>query len=274
MQDIQTRINEAVAYIRRQTTFAPDMGLVLGSGLGGFADELDGAVVLPFSDIPGFPVPSVEGHAGALVLGTYKGKRVAALRGRVHYYEGYTQQEITIPVRVMHRLGAKTLLLTNAAGGINLGFSQGALMLITDHINYSGQNPLMGPNLDDFGPRFPDMSEIYTKTCREKLLAKAEEMGIELQQGVYMMYMGPSYETPAEIRAFRGMGADAVGMSTVPEAIIARHCGMQVIGISCITNMAAGVLDAPLNHNEVMETADRVREQFTSVVGASIELFA
>lgn len=274
MQDIETRIHDAVAYIRHQTPFAPDMGIVLGSGLGDFADQLSQPIVLPFSDIPGFPLPSVEGHAGALVLGTYGGKRVAALRGRVHYYEGFSQQEITIPVRVMHRLGAKTLLLTNAAGGVNLNFSQGALMLITDHINYSGQNPLRGQNLDDFGPRFPDMSDIYTRACREKLLAEALKQGIELQQGVYLMYMGPSFETPAEIRAFRGMGADAVGMSTAPEAIVARHCGMQVIGISCITNMAAGVLDTQLSHAEVMETAEKVKEQFTSVVGLSIQLFA
>lgn len=263
---IQERIDAAYAFIRSRTDFQPEVGLILGSGLGDFADRLEDCTELPFSRIPGFPVPTVEGHAGALLLGTFQGRPVAALRGRIHYYEGYTQQEITLPVRVMARLGIRTLVLTNAAGGVNLSFSAGALMLISDHINFSGMNPLMGPNLDDFGPRFPDMSDIYTRSLRDKLRPLAQEAGIDLKEGVYMMYSGPSYETPAEIRAFRTLGADAVGMSTVPEAIVARHCGLQVVGVSCITNMAAGVLDRKLDHSEVVETAQRVKGDFTRLL--------
>ena len=263
---IQERIDAAYTFIRSRTDFQPEVGLILGSGLGDFADRLEDCIEIPFSQIPGFPVPTVEGHAGALILGTFQGCAVAALRGRIHYYEGYSQQEITLPVRVMARLGIRTLVLTNAAGGVNLDFSAGALMLIADHINFSGMNPLMGPNLDAFGPRFPDMSDIYTRSLREKLRPLAKEAGIDLREGVYMMYSGPSYETPAEIRAFRTLGADAVGMSTVPEAIVARHCGLQVVGVSCITNMAAGVLDRKLDHSEVVETAQRVKGDFTRLL--------
>ena len=263
---ISERIDAACAYIRARTALEPEVGLILGSGLGDFAGRLESPVELPFAQIPGFPVTTVEGHAGALILGTFQGRTVAALRGRVHYYEGYSQQEITLPVRVMARLGIRTLVLTNAAGGVNLSFSTGALMLIADHINLSGTNPLMGPNLDAFGPRFPDMSDVYTRSLREQLKPLAEAAGIPLQEGVYMMYSGPSYETPAEIRAFRTLGADAVGMSTVPEAIAARHCGLQVVGVSCITNMAAGVLDRPLDHSEVMATAQRVKGDFTRLL--------
>ena len=263
---ISERIDAACAYIRARTALEPEVGLILGSGLGDFAGRLESPVELPFAQIPGFPVTTVEGHAGALILGTFQGRTVAALRGRVHYYEGYSQQEITLPVRVMARLGIRTLVLTNAAGGVNLSFSAGALMLIADHINLSGTNPLMGPNLDAFGPRFPDMSDVYTRSLREQLKPLAEAAGIPLQEGVYMMYSGPSYETPAEIRAFRTLGADAVGMSTVPEAIAARHCGLQVVGVSCITNMAAGVLDRPLDHSEVMATAQRVKGDFTRLL--------
>ena len=267
---ISERIEAAYTFIRSRTDLQPEVGLILGSGLGDFADRLENAVEIPFSQIPGFPVTTVEGHAGALILGSFRGRTVAALRGRIHYYEGYSQQEITLPVRVMAKLGIRTLVLTNAAGGVNLSFSAGALMLIADHINFSGMNPLMGPNLDAFGPRFPDMSDIYTRALREKLKPLAEAAGIPLQEGVYMMYSGPSYETPAEIRAFRTLGADAVGMSTVPETIVARHSGMDVLGLSCITNMAAGILDQPLSHQEVMETGERVKDTFRALVDGVI----
>ena len=274
MSDLTTRIDSAVRYIREQTDALPQMALILGSGLGDFAHTLEEATVISFSDIPGFPVPTVEGHAGAFVIGKHKGKTVAALSGRVHYYEGLSQREITIPVRVLAKLGVKTVLLTNAAGGINLEFSSGALMLIRDHINFSGNNPLIGKNLEDFGPRFPDMTDLYTKQLRETLKSVTQKEGIHLEEGVYAMYSGPSYETPAEIHMLRGFGADAVGMSTVPEAIAARHSGMQVIGISCITNMAAGVLDQPLSHEEVVETALRVKDTFILVVSLAVQHFA
>ncbi len=269
---ISERVCAAYEHIRSQTDAAPEVGLVLGSGLGGFCDRLEGQQVIPFSAIPHFPVSTVSGHDGAFVFGSFGGRPVVALRGRIHYYEGYTQQEVTMPIRVMAKLGVKTLVLTNAAGGVNLDFSAGCLMLISDHINYSGMNPLIGPNLDEFGPRFPDMSDVYTKSLREKLKPLAAQAGIGLKEGVYMMYSGPSYETPAEIRAFRTLGADAVGMSTVPEAIVARHSGMQVVGVSCITNMAAGVLDRKLNHAEVVETAQRVKGDFTRLLELIIHI--
>lgn len=271
---IAARIHAAVDYIKTKTELRPTMGLVLGSGLGDFADELADAVHIPFADIPGFPTPTVDGHSGTFVIGRLCGHVVAALKGRVHYYEGVSQQEITIPIRVMKLLGAGTVLLTNAAGGVNLRFSSGTLMLIADHINYSGSNPLIGQNLDEFGPRFPDMTDIYTRDLRIVLKNRCDQQGIPLEEGVYAMCSGPSYETPAEIRMFRAMGTDAVGMSTVPEAIVARHAGMRVIGVSCITNMAAGVLDQPLDHAEVVETAARVKQAFIEVVKLAIELGA
>lgn len=271
--DIRKRIDEATAYIKSRIEGTPSMALILGSGLGDFADSLEDKRVMTFAEIPGFPQPTVEGHKGAFVVGWHQGKMVAALSGRVHYYEGLSQREITIPVRVMARLGIGTVLITNAAGGVNLNFSQGALMLISDHINYSGQNPLIGPNDDRFGPRFPDMSDIYTKTMREALKKEAAREGIDLEEGVYVMYSGPNYETPAEIRMFRAFGADAVGMSTVPEALVARHAGMKVLGISCITNMAAGVLDQALDHKEVVATAARVKDSFIRLLSLAIRLF-
>lgn len=269
---ISERIRAAYEYIRSQTSAAPEVGLVLGSGLGEFCDQLENPQVIPFSAIPHFPVSTVSGHDGAFVFGAFGGRPVVALRGRVHYYEGYSQQEITMPTRVMAKLGVKTLVLTNAAGGVNLDFSAGCLMLISDHINYSGMNPLIGPNLDEFGPRFPDMSDIYTKSLRDKLKPLAARAGIDLKEGVYVMFSGPSYETPAEVRLARAMGGDAVGMSTVPEAIAARHSGIQVVGVSCITNMAAGVLDRPLDHAEVVETAERVKGQFTRLLELIIHI--
>lgn len=250
------------------------LGMILGSGLGGFADLMEDAVRILFREIPGFPVPTVEGHAGELVIGRFGATPSAVLSGRVHFYEGLPQNEITIPVRVLQRLGVNTLILTNAAGGINLDYSAGSLMLIRDHINYSGQNPLIGANLPEFGPRFPDMTDIYTKKLREELKKRAQSAGILLREGVYAMYSGPSYETPAEIRMFRVLGADAVGMSTVPEAIVARHGGMRVVGISCITNMAAGVTGGVIHHEEVVETANRVKREFKELLQIAVNLCA
>lgn len=264
--DLTTKIISAAEYIREKTDFQPAIGMILGSGLGDFADTLEDAVRIPYSDIPNFPVPTVPGHNGALVLGRKCGRTVVVLQGRIHYYEGLSQQEITLPVRVLAALGVKTLVLTNACGGVNLSFRPGDLMLICDHINFSGANPLIGPNLDAFGPRFPDMSDLYTASLRCAIKEKAAAAGIALQEGVYAMYSGPNYETPAEIRMFRILGADTVGMSTVPEALVAGQCGMQVVGISCITNMAAGVLPVKLSHAEVMETAALVHDKFRNLL--------
>ena len=264
--DITAKIFGAADYIRSRTDLRPAIGLVLGSGLGDYADTLEDALRIPYSAIPSFPVPTIPGHTGALVFGRKCGQDVVVMQGRIHYYEGLPQQEITLPIRVLAALGVKTVVLTNARGGVNLSFSPGDLMLISDHINYSGANPLVGPNLDAFGPRFPDMSDLYTASLRKAIREKAEAAGIPLQEGVYAMYSGPNYETPAEIRMFRILGADTVGMSTVPEALVAGHCGMQVVGISCITNMAAGVLPVKLSHAEVTETANRVSTKFRRLI--------
>ena len=260
--ELQDKINAAAAYILSAVSLRPTVGMVLGSGLGDFADTLEDPVRIPYTQIPNFPVPTIAGHAGALVFGKKQGKDVVVLQGRIHYYEGLSQKEITLPIRVLAAIGVKQLVLTNACGGVNLSFTPGDLMLISDHINYSGANPLIGPNLDAFGPRFPDCSDIYTARLRKIIREKAEEAGIGLQEGVYAMYSGPNYETPAEIRMFRILGADTVGMSTVPEALVAAHCGMEVVGISCITNMAAGVLPQKLSHAEVTEVAARVHDKF------------
>lgn len=264
--EMLSKINSAVNYIRLRTTACPGLGLVLGSGLGDYVDSLEDTVRIPFADIPGFPVPTVPGHCGAMVFGKKNGRSVVALQGRIHYYEGLPQQEITIPIRVLAALGVKTVVLTNACGGVNLDFKPGDLMLISDHINFSGANPLIGPNLDMFGPRFPDMSDLYTLSLRGKIKEAALSAGISLQEGVYAMYSGPNYETPAEIRMFRILGADAVGMSTVPEALVAGQCGMEVVGISCVTNMAAGVLPVKLSHAEVIETAAKVHDKFQRLI--------
>ena len=269
--ELSKRIHAAAEFIRSRLTAMPTVGLILGSGLGDFADTLENRVVIPFSQIPDFPQPTVEGHVGAFVIGTSRGKTVIALQGRLHYYEGHPQQVITIPVRVMALLGVKQLIVTNACGGVNLNFAPGDLMLISDHINFSGSNPLIGQNLPEFGPRFPDASDIYTASLRKKILAVAEKNAIALRQGVYAMYSGPNYETPAEIRMFRILGADAVGMSTVPEALVAAHCGMEVVGISCITNMAAGVLPQKLDHKEVIEIAALVHDKFHRLLGLVLD---
>ncbi len=264
--DITQRIYAAAEYLRSAVSQRPSVGMVLGSGLGDYADTLEDAVTIPYSQIPNFPVPTVPGHTGAMVFGRKCGQNVVVLQGRIHCYEGLSVAETTLPIRVLAALGVKTLVLTNACGGVNTGFAPGDLMLISDHINYSGMNPLIGPNLDAFGPRFPDMSDLYTASLRAAIREKAASRGISLQEGVYAMYSGPNYETPAEIRMFRFMGADVVGMSTVPEALVAGHCGMRVAGISCVTNMAAGVLPQKLSHEEVMETAARVHDTFQNML--------
>lgn len=264
--ELERRIRTAADYILENVTIRPTVGMVLGSGLGDFADTLEDAVSIPFSHIPNFPIPTVPGHAGALVFGRKQGRDVVVLQGRIHYYEGLPQQELTLPIRVLAALGIETLVLTNACGGVNLSFTPGDLMLISDHINFSGASPLIGPNLDSFGPRFPDCSDIYSASLRSVIKEKAAAAGISTQEGVYAMYCGPNYETPAEIRMFRALGADVVGMSTVPEALVAAHCGIKVVGISCVTNMAAGVLPQKLSHAEVIEVAAQVHDKFRSLL--------
>lgn len=263
---LSTRIQNAVDHIRSRTSAEPSIGLILGSGLGDFADTLENRQVIPFTDIPDFPAATVPGHTGAFVFGEKHGKSVVCLQGRLHYYEGHPMPLLTLPVRIMQRLGVQTLILTNAAGGVNKDYRPGDLMLITDHINYSGMNPLIGVNDPELGPRFPDVTDLYCSGLRLKVKLAAVEAGIGLRQGVYMMFSGPNYETPAEIRMARILGADAVGMSTVPEALVAAQCGIECIGISCITNLAAGVSPNKLSHQEVMETAAMVHDKFHSLV--------
>jgi purine-nucleoside phosphorylase len=248
-----------------------DVGIVLGSGLGDFASRLRDATTVPYGEIPNWPASTVVGHAGTLVAGTLAGRRVVALSGRAHYYEGHSLQVVTFGARVLGRLGVRTLILTNAAGGINLDFKPGTLMVIDDHINLMGSNPLVGPDDERFGPRFPDMTEAYSKRLRETAHEAGRRRGVATAHGIYVAVHGPSYETPAEIRYLRAIGADAVGMSTVPETIVARQMGIEVLGISCITNPAAGVLPKPLVHAEVMEVAQRVRAEFGALLEAIIE---
>ena len=259
-------VKAAADAVRARVRDVPPLAIVLGSGLGDFANSLGDAVSISYGDLPHWPQSTVVGHSGRLVAGTISGRRIAALAGRSHLYEGHDPRIATFAVRVLGVLGVKTLILTNAAGGVNTGFSQGALMLIDDHINLMAQNPLVGVNDDRLGPRFPDMSSVYSPRLRAIAEEAGKACGAELAHGVYAALLGPSYETPAEIRYLRTIGADAVGMSTVPEAIVARHMGIEVLGISCITNMAAGVLPQPLDHAEVMETARRVRGQFIALL--------
>ena len=267
MNDIQTAYDYILGKIGN---IRPTVGAILGSGLGDFADSLSNPVIVEFSEIPGFPQSTVEGHQGQFVFGEKEGKQVVALKGRLHFYEGYDMQRVTLPVRIMSLLGVKTLIVTNAAGGLNPSFAVGDLMLIRDHINYSGDNPLKGQNLDQFGPRFPDCTNIYTNALADKLLAQTNENGLKLQQGTYLMVSGPSYETPAEIKMFSQWGADAVGMSTVPETIVAAHCGIDVIGISCITNLAAGISPENLSHAEVIEIAAKAKPNFIKALDLAI----
>ncbi|WP_152655352.1 purine-nucleoside phosphorylase [Oceanobacillus sp. CFH 90083] len=260
------QIKEAREFIQGKTGLVPEIGLILGSGLGGLADELEDAVVIPYEEIPYFSKSAAVGHANQLVIGTLKGKRIVAMKGRYHYYEGYSLDEVTFPVRVIQALGADKLIITNACGAINTDFNPGDLMLITDHINLTGTNPLIGPNNDDLGTRFPDASEVYNRELRDLAKSIAKENDITLREGVYSWWSGPVYETPAEIRMIRVLGGDAVGMSTVPEAIVAVHGGLKVLGVSCLTNMACGILDQPLSHDEVIEVAAQSRSKFVQLI--------
>lgn len=259
-------LRDAYNSIKDKITAKPDIALVLGSGLGDFADNISDKQYIPYAEIEGFPVSTVAGHAGTYVFGKIGDKQVVAMQGRVHYYEGYTMEQVVLPIKIMHLMGADTLLLTNAAGGINRTFQPGDLMMITDQITSFVPSPLIGPNNEALGTRFPDMSQVYDRALQDKILLAAKACDISLKQGVYLQTTGPNYETPAEIRMFEKMGADAVGMSTTCEAMAAVHMGMRVAGISCITNMAAGIQNTPLNHREVSDTANRIAKQFAALV--------
>jgi purine-nucleoside phosphorylase len=280
LPDQYTRALAAADYIRSHYEGKPTLGIILGSGLGGFASQVESATTIAYGEIPGWPVSTVEGHSGKLVLGMIGGVGVAVMQGRVHAYEGYSMAEVTFPTRVLGLLGCTGLIVTNAAGGINVRYGEGGLVVLSDHINLTGTNAAMGENEPRFGIRkgtglrFFDMSAAYSAKLREVAKAEAARQGISLPEGVYLAVLGPSFETPAEIRAFRTIGADLVGMSTVHEVIVARHMGMEVLGISLVTNMAAGVLDRLLNHEEVMETGRRVEAQFSSLVKALVPLVA
>lgn len=266
-------IENAKTYIEKQISIQPKIGLVLGSGLGVLADDIEDQVIISYGDIPHFPTSTVEGHAGNLVIGSLEGKSVVAMQGRFHFYEGYSMQEVTFPMRVMHALGVESVLITNAAGGINKQFRPGDLMIIEDHINLTGTNPLIGPNDEQLGPRFPDMSSVYDKQFIQHVRTIATGINMNIQTGVYVGNSGPTYETPAEINMLRMVGGDAVGMSTVPEAIVARHMGLDILGISCITNMAAGILDEQLSHEDVIQTANKAQKQFITLVKETIRTF-
>ena len=274
MADQFTLADSAAKFILQRTPLRPRIALVLGSGLGAFADSLADAVRIPYAEIPAFPRSTAIGHAGQLVIGKAEAVAVAAMQGRVHLYEGYSAQEVTFPMRVFARMGVRAVILTNAAGGITPSYSQGALVLVRDHINLQGHNPLVGPNDDRFGVRFPDMTQAYARDYREIARHEAAKLGIPLHEGVYAALLGPSYETPAEIEYLRRIGADLVGMSTANEVIAARHMGIKVLAISCVTNMAAGILDQPLSHAEVMETGERVRGIFEALLRAVLPRIA
>ncbi|KAF1304362.1 purine-nucleoside phosphorylase [Enterococcus saccharolyticus] len=265
MTKLQEQLVDTTKFLKEQGVKEIEFGLILGSGLGELADEIENAIVIPYHDIPHFPVSTVVGHAGQLVYGTLSGKKVLAMQGRFHYYEGHSMQTVTYPVRVMAAMDAHSMIVTNACGGVNETFAPGDLMLITDHINYTGDNPLIGENVEEMGPRFPDMSHAYTPEYRDIAKEVGAKKGLHLKEGVYMGWSGPTYETPAEVRMSRIIGADAVGMSTVPEVIVAAHSGLKVLGISCITNLAAG-MQASLNHAEVVETTERVKAEFKALI--------
>ena len=271
MTDHYELVERAADHLRARVRQLPEIGIVLGSGLGDFASAITGATTIPYGDIPGWPASAVVGHAGTFAAGMLRGRRVVALAGRAHFYEGHPMHVATFATRVLARLGVKTLILTNAAGGINLSFTPGTLMVIDDHINLMGTNPLVGSNDDRWGPRFPDMTEAYSKRLRSLADEAAAACGVPVAHGVYVAVHGPSYETPAEIRFLRTIGADAVGMSTVPETIVARHMGLEVLGISCIANPAAGVLPTPLVHDEVMAVARRVRAAFSALLETIVD---
>ena len=269
--EITKMINDAIEYLSYRGVEKADIGIILGSGLNDFVEKIENAISIPYSKIPGFITTRVDGHKGELIYGDYAGKKVIALAGRFHYYEGYEMQHITLPTRVMIKCGIKRIIITNASGLVNLDWNECELMMMSDHINLSGSNPLIGPNLDEFGTRFPDMSDIYSKELRKRIIARAAEQGINLREGVYTMMSGPSFETPAEIRFLRTIGTDAVGMSSVPEAIIARHAGIEVVGISFLSNWAAGVVqDKELNGQEVTDNGLKVKEMFEKVIYIAI----
>jgi len=264
------RAESAAKFVLGKTKLRPRIGLVLGSGLGAFANEIAGAARIDYKNIPHFPRSTAIGHAGRMVIGKVADVPVAIMQGRVHFYEGYSQREVIFPMRVMARMGIRAALLTNAAGGINTNFKQGCLVVLRDHINLQGTNPLIGPNDVHFGERFPDMTQVYWKPYQAAALQEGKRLGIEIAEGVYAALTGPSYETPAEIRYLRTIGADLVGMSTVPEVIAAAHLGIRVLGISCVTNMAAGILDQPITTEEVIETGERVKADFVALLRAAI----
>ncbi|WP_022777179.1 purine-nucleoside phosphorylase [Butyrivibrio sp. AE3009] len=270
---IYEKITKCVEAIREKTSFEPDVALVLGSGLGNYAENIKIEAEISYNDIPGFPVSTVPGHAGKFIFGYVGDVKVVCMKGRIHFYEGYNVSDVVLPARVMKMLGAKILFLTNAAGGLGQGFAAGDLMLITDHISMFAPNPLIGPNIDELGARFPDMSEVYKKDLQEVIRSVAKESGIKLQEGVYAQLTGPSFESPAEIRLLGNLGVSAVGMSTVNEAIAANHMGMRVCGVSCISNLAAGLSENPLSHEEVQEAADKAAPLFTKLVTESIKKF-
>ena len=261
-----SKLTQTCEYIKSKSKYNPTIGLILGSGLGSLANQIEEAEYYPYETLPNFPISTVEGHAGRLVIGKLQNKTVIAMEGRFHYYEGYSMNEVTFPVRVMKLLGVETLIVTNAAGAVNTSFTPGDLMIINDHINFCGNNPLIGKNLSELGTRFPDMSQAFNKDLILKAKNIAKSINLYIKEGVYVMASGPSYETPAEIKMYRLLGGDAVGMSTVPEVIVANHCGMKVLGISCMTNMAAGILDQPLNHEEVIETSNKVKKDFIKLM--------
>ena len=266
MNNVYEKLVKAKDIIKSKTDFEPKIGLVLGSGLGNYAAQMEVVAKVPYSEIEGFPVSTVPGHDGAFIFGYVGEVPVVAMKGRVHYYEGYDMKDVVMPIRLMGMLGAETVILTNAAGGINLDFKPGDLMIIKDHISAFVPSPLHGANVEELGTRFPDMSKIYTPELQDEIKKAAEATGVKVQEGVYVQFQGPNFETPAEIKMFRTLGADAAGMSTACEAIAARHMGLKVCGISCISNMAAGILDQPLNHEEVQETANMVATKFEALV--------
>jgi purine-nucleoside phosphorylase len=269
--DRLSMINEATTYIQKQTGLVPEIGLILGSGLGDLAEEIENPTKISYGDIPHFPVSTVEGHAGQLVIGTLQGRPVVAMQGRFHYYEGYPIQEVVFPVYVMKQMGIKLLFVSNACGGMNRDFSAGDLMIITDHINFTGDNPLIGANYKELGPRFPDMSQAYTPHLVSFVEKTAQDLGIKVQKGVYGGISGPTYMTPAELMMLARLGADTVGMSTVPEVIVASHTGLKVIGISCITDMAIGEELEPLTHEQVVKVANQTKPKFIGLVKEIVE---
>lgn len=274
MSEYAKKIETAAAYLRERVPFSPKLGLVLGSGWNMILEDIESPVRIPYAQVPGMIASNVPGHAGEWVFGRVGGREIAVMSGRIHYYEGHSLKDVTLPIRAMKALGVETVVLTNAAGAVNVGFEPGDMMMLTDHINMTANNPLIGANDEDLGTRFPDMSQAYDRELQEVARAVAREQALTLREGVYMWLTGPSFETPAEIRMARALGADAVGMSTVPETIAARHGGTRVLALSLMTNMAAGVVDQPLSHAEVLETAARVRVKYRAFVARLIELLA